>query len=244
VPRSESSLSVCLDYLRFIKKHDLHKRFKAVAEANQGVIDDSLLAAWTESKRNKMTPRRFIETYHNIVDLISSLTDLEAVLSEGESWGKVATELHRLCAHKCGRAMFSTGLQGLLVSEVEAAMGSCMKELEGKVLNEGVVEGVQRAILQAVDKIPGAGGLAGRRTVAMQYRSVLIEVPVASVTEESWLRIAAVIKEYAVKDNILTRWWCEDDVCGAPTQGMPKIAGVSESLLRSMDACRVAANSL
>jgi hypothetical protein len=233
-----------MDYLRFVKKFSLHTQHRDITEANKPIWDATLLATWTEAKKSKMSAQQFVTTYNSLLDLIFDPADVQAVLSESQCWKNCSGALNRLCATMTGRSMFNACLQGLLVTEVEHEMLRCIQSLEGQHVSQSLIDSLQREIMRAVEALPGSSGLAARRTISMRYRSVDITVTVTSITEEASLRIAGVIKEYALKALSLSRWWCEDDVCGAATQGYPTITGVDPAILQPMEACRVAANAL
>ena len=197
---SMTHASVVISMATFVKRHSLEARFPAEVEFLRNHLDEALVLLFGELKKEKMTLETCWSKYRVEASLLLNTVRVDAIMAATGGWTSVAREISATVqGSKLGERMFGFA-QAYVVGEslaVELAQG--LEQLTTKPTVDGDdISAARSAMAVKVVELSADDILCGRRTVAMEYLGLKLEVPVKDVYEEVEMRIACIIKSRSV----------------------------------------------
>jgi hypothetical protein len=189
-------MQLCLEYMRFVKKHRLAEHHDDINQHNYQPYDETLVASWSSYKKEQMPLDDWLRVYQPLFALLRVEAEVAKVMSVETSWIDDRQELRRLCNFKVGRMQFGWCMQNVLGADLGLCIQEKLSEMKGKPVTEECSDEAKRMTIQGATSIPGVAGLADRRKVAMSYRGVAIELWVGSIVEEVNFRFSCALKEW------------------------------------------------
>ena len=152
-------------------------------------------------------PKEFLQEFQDVWPLILPVSECKRVmeLGEKEPLNKVKDEINVLWEHcEAGKALFSSAVRGIASELLQDRIQHGLSQLKGDAaVEEKAVSTTLAAIYDDIAKIAGLDTLHGRRSVAMGYRGLTLQVQVADPREQVSLSLRLAVRERASITGVL-----------------------------------------
>lgn len=160
--RSASSLSMLIEWARWLRRHGLDSCFPKELSIVRSHIDGVMLALWQQNKREKVTPAEWWAIYSDIAQLAIAPSDIEQVLACTTNWADVAPAIQRLCDTKVGFGMFAWAQQHVVASLCAEAMCNDIRDLQAQDMTQARISEVKKKISADIEQMAGISSLPAR----------------------------------------------------------------------------------
>ena len=197
---SMTHASVVISMATFVKRHSLEARFPAEVEFLRNHLDEALVLLFGEMKKEKMPLESFWSKYRVEASLLLNTVHVDAIMAATGGWTSVAREISATVqGSKLGERMFGFAQAYVVGESLAVVFAQGLEQLTTKPTVDGDdISAARSAMAAKVVELSADDILCGRRTVAMEYLGLKLEVPVKDVYEEVEMRIACIIKSRSV----------------------------------------------